>query len=103
MIETLAIVGALIIAGVSGAFVSVMVRTEVVGAWASIAVGQLSVVIWAFQARSHSMSLVQASVLFDVVYTASWFTAYWVFGEAITPVQVGGLSFLLLGLVLVNL
>jgi hypothetical protein len=103
VIEIVVTVAALIIAGVLGARVSVAVRAGEIGAWASVAIGQMSVIIWALQARSHSMTLVQASVLFDVVYTASWFTAYWVFGESITPVQLGGLSFLLLGLVLVNL
>lgn len=99
---SITIVG-LVLAGVCGALVSTAVHAGHVGPWASWLVGQMSIIVWAFQARTKTMSLITASALFDIVYSLAWVLTYCVVGHSITLPQALGMACLLLGMVLVNL
>jgi drug/metabolite transporter (DMT)-like permease len=94
---------ALMVASFAGALVSKQVRDGNLHWGWSIAVTLLPASVWAYQAQSKTMSLVNAAVLFVVVHESVWFLSYAVLGLKFSLVQLLGVGFLLSGLVLVNL
>jgi drug/metabolite transporter (DMT)-like permease len=86
-----------------GALVSKQIRDGNLHWVWSIAAALLPASVWAYQAQSKTMSLVNAAVLFVVVHESVWFLSYAILGLKFSLMQAVGVGFLLSGLVLVNL
>jgi len=83
--------------------ISMIVGSCLLGAWVSRLVNQgkaawwwaafpaiLSGAIWGWMARQ-KVSLVHASVIYDVTMASTYVVSLWLLGEAVTPMQVLGI------------
>jgi drug/metabolite transporter (DMT)-like permease len=88
----------LAIGGFLGAVTSVMSRRgQWHWAWILIATA-LSTSVWLYQTTDKSMSVAQASLLFEVVYGLSYFTGFRIMGEASRWQELLGMTLSFAGL-----
>ena len=84
--------------GVLGAWISTQVRKQELAWYFVLLSGNLSIFVWAYLSKWSKMDLAMASVFFDVVYNGVWFAALIYFGAKLSPVQMVGVSLMVVGL-----
>ena len=98
-----AALGVLAIAGVLCAKVSKLVRNHAANpAWLLVTT-VLSSLVWMWMAKRGQMSLAYASVIYDVIYAATYFLALVYLGERPALLQWFGITLAVVGVVLAGL
>ena len=89
---------------VCGVTSSILVRRGVIPVWASLPFTLGTACLWAWQTKYGRLPLLQASAIFDVVATSTWFLGFAIFDKTpLTTVQVIGLLTIVVGMAALNL
>lgn len=85
----------------------------IVGAWASeksfagqsvlwpFSAGLLSLLVWSWMTKQNMKPWIAATI-FTGAYESAWFVALWCMGERPTVLQIVGVAFVLVGLLIAN-
>lgn len=101
VLEVIVTIIALFLGGIFGAWTSRRIRAGG-PIWLMYASGFCTTTIWFLQAKYSRFSLLYASILFDVVYTASWYLGAVYYGEHVTPFQLAAIGLMIVSLIMMN-
>lgn len=89
---------AIVTTALAGAAISKAINLGALPWYAAVAGSVLSGLAWGFIAKNKQVSLVYASVLYDVLYALTYVLFLAATGEKLTPYQVAGVSLSILGI-----